>query len=111
LTSAYYATDGMSWVPFGTTTNIIADPALLGLATAANAGANTGFTKYASYGTTVVHGKLSVSSVGGVFTLSWTGPGVLKSATSLSGPFTTASSQVNPQVITPTGTQKFFRLE
>ena len=111
LTSAYYATDGMSWVPFGTTTNIIADPALLGLATAANAGVNTGFTKYASYGTTVVHGKLSVSSAGGVFTLSWTGPGVLKSAASLSGPFTTESSQANPQVITPTGTQKFFRLE
>ena len=111
LTSAYYGTDGQSWTAFGTTTNVIADPALLGLATCSGGNLNLGFTKYASYGTTVVHGKLSVSSAGGVFTLSWTGPGVLKSAASLSGPFTTESSQANPQVITPTGTQKFFRLE
>jgi len=109
VTSAFRSTDGVNWIAFGTTTNVIADPALLGLATAANAGANTGYTRYVSYGTTP--GVLNISNQGGVLTLSWSGPGVLKSSTSVTGPYTPEASQSNPQVVQPTGDSKFFRLE
>jgi len=111
LTSAFRSTDGINWTAFGTTTNEIANPALLGLATAANAGANTGYTRYASYGTTPVPSVLTISNVGGVVTLSWTGAGVLKSSTEVTGPYTTDGNQSNPQVVQPTGSQKFFKLE
>ena len=108
LTSAFRSPDGFTWTAFGTTTNVIADPALLGLATANGGSATLGFTTYANYGGVSI---LSISSVGGVLTLSWTGPGVLESATSVEGPYSSVGqSQSNPQTVPPGG-QRFFRLK
>ena len=110
LTSAFRSTDGFTWTAFGNTTNAIADPAYLGLATAANAGPiNTGYTRYASFGNVSV---LNISSAGGVLTLSWTGPGVLESAASVEGPYSSVGqSQSNPQIVQATAAKKFFRLK
>jgi len=108
-TAAFVSPDGHNWSDFGTATNVFTDPVFLGLATCN--GGNTavrGFTKYANYGTASI---LKITNVGGVWTLSWTGPGTLQSSTvSVSGPYSTAASQSNPQVVTPSGTLKFYRL-
>jgi hypothetical protein len=110
VTSAFISTDGFLWSAFGTTSQVFGDPAVLGLATC-NGGNTTirGFTQYTHYGNVSL---LRLNNVGGVWTLSWTGSGVLESSTvSVAGPYTTAPSQSNPQVVTPTGTQRYFRLK
>ena len=48
--------------------------------------------------------------VGGQVRIAWTGAGTLQEAPSITGPWTTAASQTNPQNVTPTGTMKFFRI-
>jgi len=48
--------------------------------------------------------------VGGQVRISWSGSGTLQEAPSLTGPWTTATSQANPQNVTPTGTMKFYRI-
>jgi hypothetical protein len=111
LTSAFVSPDGHTWYAFGTAgTNVFTDPAYLGLATCNGGNTTTrGFTKYANYGTA---SELRIINVNGVLTLSWTGPGTLESSTvSVSGPYSNAASQSNPQTVTPSGTQRFFRLK
>lgn len=44
-------------------------------------------------------------------TLSWTGTGTLQQSSTLTGGWTAAPSQANPQTITPTGDRMFFRLQ
>ena len=114
VTSAYYSTDGGNWNAFGTTTNIIADPAFLGLATCSGGGANTGLTKYANYGVTVVHPKLSVSNAGGQLTISWTETGALLQSTNVTLPAGqwTVVPGTSPYVVTPApGTpQMYYRV-
>jgi hypothetical protein len=109
VTAAFVSVDGFLWSPFGTTSQVFADPALLGLATCNGGNTTTpGFTQYANYGNV---SQLQLINVGGTWTLSWTGPGVLQSSTvSVSGPYTTAASQANPQTVTPGSGLKFFRL-
>jgi len=48
--------------------------------------------------------------VNGKITISWTGEGRLEEAAALTGPWTAAASQANPQTITASGI-KFFRLK
>ncbi|MCI0348874.1 MAG: hypothetical protein L0Z53_05555, partial [Acidobacteriales bacterium] len=48
--------------------------------------------------------------VGGQVQISWSGAGTLQEATSLTGPWSTAASQANPQNVTPSGTMKFYRI-
>jgi hypothetical protein len=48
--------------------------------------------------------------VGGQVRISWTGSGTLQEAPAITGPWTTAASQTNPQNVTPTGTMKFYRI-
>ena len=108
LTSAFRSTDGASWTLLGATTNVIADPSYLGLATAANAGGNTGLTRYANFANVTV---LNLDSTGGILTLSWTGPGVLESSTVVEGPYSSVGqSQANPQTVQPAAEKKFFRI-
>ena len=54
--------------------------------------------------------QLAVSRTGGSVLISWTGVGVLEAADSVTGTWTPATSQNNPQTVTPTGAAKFFRL-
>lgn len=42
--------------------------------------------------------------------VSWTGSGTLEEAPTVTGPWTTSSSQANPQTISATGTSRVFRL-
>jgi len=109
LTSAYYSADGLNWNWFGTTTNGIADPALLGLASNNNSGAIPDLTSYRYYGFVSV---LSLVNIGGVQNISWTGHGVLEQSTvSVNGPWTPAPSQANPQPLAPTPSgMKFLRV-
>ena len=109
LTSAYYGTDGLNWTPMGTTTNIIQDPALLGLATC-----NSSLTKYAHYGITVIHPVLNVSNAGGQLTISWTETGTLLQSTNVtlpSGQWTVVPG-TSPYVVTPApgSPQMFYRV-
>jgi hypothetical protein len=114
VTSAYYSTDGGNWNAFGTTTNVIADPAFLGLATCSGGNANLGLTKYAHYGVTVVHPKLSVSNAGGQLTISWTETGTLLQSTNVTLPAGqwTVVPGTSPYVVTPApGTpQMYYRV-
>jgi len=55
-------------------------------------------------------GTLAIKLVGDHAELSWTGDGILETAPTISGTWTTASSQQNPQNIALTGTAAFFRL-
>lgn len=48
--------------------------------------------------------------VGGQVQISWSGSGTLQEAPSLTGPWTTAASQANPQNVTPSGAMKFYRI-
>ena len=109
VTSAYYGTDGLNWTPMGTTTNIIQDPALLGLATC-----NSSLTKYAHYGITVTHPKLSISNAGGQLTISWTETGALLQSTNVTLPAGqwTVVPGTSPYVVTPApGTpQMYYRV-
>ena len=52
----------------------------------------------------------SPALVGGQMRISWSGSGTLQEAPSLTGPWTTAPSQANPQNVTPSGTMKFYRI-
>lgn len=47
---------------------------------------------------------------GGNVTISWTGPGTLEEATSITGPWTDSPSQNNPQTVPATGARKFYRI-
>ena len=47
----------------------------------------------------------------GQITISWTGTGTLQEATSVSGPYQASTNQNNPQTITATGGQKFYRIQ
>ncbi|MBK9137555.1 MAG: Ig-like domain-containing protein [Verrucomicrobia bacterium] len=48
---------------------------------------------------------------GGNITLSWTGQGTLEEATSVSGPWTPAANQANPQTVSASTGVKFYRLK
>jgi len=52
----------------------------------------------------------SPTKVGGQVRIAWTGSGTLQEAPSITGPWTTAPSQANPQNVTPSGTTKFYRI-
>jgi hypothetical protein len=58
----------------------------------------------------VEEATLTVSKSGGQITLSWTGGGTLQSADKVTGPWSTAASQTNPQNVTTSGTAKFYRV-
>ena len=58
----------------------------------------------------VEEATLTVSKSGGQITLSWTGGGTLQSADKVTGPWSTAASQNNPQNVTTSGTAKFYRV-
>jgi hypothetical protein len=48
--------------------------------------------------------------LGGQVQISWTGAGTLQEALSVTGQWTTAASQANPQNVTPGGIMKFYRI-
>lgn len=54
---------------------------------------------------------LSLEKVSGALQLSWTGGGTLQSAPAVTGPWTTAANQSNPQSIAATNSALFFRLQ
>lgn len=60
--------------------------------------------------TTVAQSKLSVSLAGSDLVISWTSTGTLQSAPSVTGPWTDAVSQTNPQTGPATGAAKFYRV-
>ena len=47
---------------------------------------------------------------GGNLVLSWSGAGTLQQASALTGPWSNAPSQANPQNVPPTGSGLFFRI-
>lgn len=49
-------------------------------------------------------------SAGNSLTISWTGQGTLLEASAVTGPWTAVTSQTNPQTVTATGSQKFYRV-
>ena len=106
--TAYRSSDGVDWIFAGTTTVALPDPVLLGLAS--NRGGGTGFgqTTFANYHTVKA---LNIRVDTGIIVLSWTGSGVLEAATAITGPWSSAGVlQDNPQNVTPSGAQRFFRL-
>ena len=48
---------------------------------------------------------------GGNLVISWTGTGTLEQADAVTGTWTTAASQANPQNVPTTGAGKFYRLK
>ncbi|MBM3836040.1 MAG: hypothetical protein FJ403_22805 [Verrucomicrobia bacterium] len=54
--------------------------------------------------------KLTVSRGTTGISISWTGSGRLQQADAVTGPWTDAPSQSNPQTVTATGTAKFYRV-
>jgi hypothetical protein len=48
--------------------------------------------------------------VNGQVRISWSGSGTLQEAPSITGPWSTAASQANPQNVAPSGTMKFYRI-
>lgn len=53
----------------------------------------------------------TVTLQGGNITISWTGAGTLEQAEAITGPWTTAASQSNPQTVSPTGGARFYRVK
>lgn len=51
-----------------------------------------------------------VAAAGGQVTLSWPGAATLQSASSVTGPWSAAPNQANPQTVAPSGGQTFYRL-
>ena len=105
--SAFRSSDGLGWTAFGTTTVAIPETAFLGLATAANGGATPGYTRYSGYSD---NKALSIGVENGVITLSWSGGGVLQSSSAVTGSYTDAAKQANPQTVTAAGSKNFYRL-
>jgi hypothetical protein len=54
--------------------------------------------------------ELAVSRTGTHVLISWTGAGTLEAADSMTGTWSLATSQANPQTVIPTGAAMFFRL-
>jgi hypothetical protein len=69
---------------------------------------NVGF--YSISANPPVKPKLSIAQSGSNVTLSWSGTGTLLEATAITGPWSNAASQTNPQTITPSGT-KFYQVK
>lgn len=55
-------------------------------------------------------GPVAIARTGGDLTLSWQGGGTLESASSIGGLWSAAANQNNPQVVTATGGQTFYRI-
>jgi hypothetical protein len=51
-----------------------------------------------------------VSLTGGQLTIGWTGTGTLEEATAVTGPWTASASQTNPQTVSATTGNKFYRI-
>jgi regulation of enolase protein 1 (concanavalin A-like superfamily) len=108
--TAYRSADGKQWVELGTTTVTLPQTVLLGLA--ANRGGGTGLsnTVFTNYGDLRVLQLQRLAN--GQIQLSWEGAGVLEAAQLITGPWSSAGvNQTNPQTVTPTGSQRFFRLK
>ena len=58
----------------------------------------------------LVYRPLEVSASGGNVVLTWGGPAILTSATSVTGPFTDVLGATSPYNVTPTGSGKYYRL-
>lgn len=54
--------------------------------------------------------QLSIQSAGGTVTVSWTGSGTLEEATAVTGPWSDAANQANPQTRSSAGPALFFRV-
>lgn len=54
--------------------------------------------------------KLAAVQVAGGLRISWTGSGTLEQADAVTGPWTNAPDQANPQTVGISGTAKFFRI-
>jgi regulation of enolase protein 1 (concanavalin A-like superfamily) len=107
--TAYRSTDGRQWIELGTTTVMLPETVLLGLA--ANRGGGTGLsrTAFANYGEIRVLQLQRLAD--GRLELSWRGGGVLEAAQVITGPWSSNGvDQSNPQIVVPTGTQRFYRL-
>jgi regulation of enolase protein 1 (concanavalin A-like superfamily) len=107
--TAYRSSDGKQWIELGTTTVTLPETVLLGLA--ANRGGGTGLSRtvFANYGENRVLQLQRLPN--GQLQLSWHGGGVLEAAQIITGPWSNAGvDQTNPQIITPTGAQRFYRL-
>lgn len=106
--TAYRSTDGRTWIHFGEIESALASNAFLGLATS-----RVTYTRYADFGTPTVivdPGPVAVSLTGGNAVLTWTGPGTLEGAPTISGPWTTIPGAASPYS-TPAGTgTQYFRL-
>ncbi|HAM71789.1 MAG TPA: hypothetical protein DCM86_09115 [Verrucomicrobiales bacterium] len=107
--SGYHSTDGVNWVLDGTSDNDLTDPILLGLATDVGGnGSAYAHTTYAHF-SDVTSLSIGPGATAGELSLSWTGAGVLQSASSVTGPWTDTAKQGNPQTLTVGGTT-FYRL-
>ena len=108
--TAYQSADGQQWTQLGSPfTSDLADPVLLGLA-ANSGGTGVSHTTFANYGD---YSALSLAFNGqGQLILSWSGVGLLETAENITGPWSSAGvDQTNPQVITPSGPKRFYRLQ
>ncbi|MEY3275268.1 MAG: hypothetical protein RL153_533 [Verrucomicrobiota bacterium] len=106
--TAYRSTDGRTWLHFGQVESALASDALLGLATS-----RVTFTRYADFGTTPVivdPGPVAVSLSGSNAVLTWTGPGTLESAPSISGPWTAVAGATSPYSTSAASGTLYFRL-
>jgi hypothetical protein len=54
---------------------------------------------------------LNIAKAGGTVTLSWTGTGTLLEASAITGPWTAAANQTNPQVLGATNAVQFYRIQ
>jgi hypothetical protein len=106
--TGYHSTDGVNWVQDGSSDVDIADPVLLGLGS--NVGGNGQAYSHTTFANFTDVSSLAISpAAAGKLALSWFGAGTLESAPSITGPWTTAADQSNPQTITPSATT-FYRL-
>jgi hypothetical protein len=114
VVKTYYSNNGINWTNM-TTTTLAAEwtgvsPNYVGLAGTSRANTGVARISYRNFGATPAP-ALSVTKDGsGNVVLSWpVGNGTLLQSTVVTGPYTTAPSQANPQTIAPSGTM-FYRL-
>lgn len=106
--TAYRSMNGANWIHFGDITVELPQTALLGTATS-----QVTHGKYSELGLpTVIEdlGPVTIVMDGDQVVLSWEGPGTLRSAPSISGPWTDVTTN-SPYMVEASEAAAFFRLE
>jgi hypothetical protein len=113
VVKSYYSVDGNSWTNLGTDTLaaewVGVSPTYVGLCGTSRSASAVDRVSYRYFGETPMSSLAAAPDGTGKAKISWTGGGTLQQSGVVTGPYTNAPVQTNPQTNTPSGPAMFYR--